>query len=78
MSAVTPTRPKPLERGKVGETVRRADAVPKATGEFAYASDLQRAGMLWGHTLRSPHAHALGSRGSTSRRPLRCPACTPS
>jgi CO/xanthine dehydrogenase Mo-binding subunit len=58
MSAVTPTRPKPLERGKVGETVRRADAVPKATGEFAYASDLQRAGMLWGHTLRSPHAHA--------------------
>ena len=28
------------------------------TGEFAYSSDLQRAGMLWGHTLRSPHAHA--------------------
>jgi CO/xanthine dehydrogenase Mo-binding subunit len=54
----TVTRTKPLERGKVGETVRRADAVPKATGEFAYSSDLQRAGMLWGHTLRSPHAHA--------------------
>ena len=52
------TRTKPLERGKVGETVRRADAVPKVTGEFAYSSDLQRAGMLWGHTVRSPHAHA--------------------
>ena len=55
MSAV---RTKPLERGRVGETVRRNDAVPKVTGEFAYSSDLQRAGMLWGHTLRSPHPHA--------------------
>jgi CO/xanthine dehydrogenase Mo-binding subunit len=27
-------------------------------GEFAYASDLVVPGMLWGHTLRSPHAHA--------------------
>ena len=27
-------------------------------GEFAYSSDLNAAGMLWGHTLRSPHAHA--------------------
>src|SRR5439155_6356169 len=27
-------------------------------GEFAYSSDLQAAGMLWGHTLRSPRAHA--------------------
>jgi CO/xanthine dehydrogenase Mo-binding subunit len=32
--------------------------VPKVTGEFAYSSDLSAAGMLWGHTLRSPHAHA--------------------
>ncbi|MGH2996538.1 MAG: xanthine dehydrogenase family protein molybdopterin-binding subunit, partial [Gaiellaceae bacterium] len=47
-----------LEYGRVYETVRRADAVPKATGEFAYASDLFGAGMLWGHTVRSPHAHA--------------------
>jgi len=54
----TATRRKPLERGKIGETVRRTDAVPKVTGEFAYSSDLQHAGMLWGHTLRSPHAHA--------------------
>ncbi|HEU4451038.1 MAG TPA: molybdopterin cofactor-binding domain-containing protein [Gaiellaceae bacterium] len=48
-----------LERGRVGETVRRSDAVPKVAGEFAYASDLHAAGMLWGHTVRSPHAHAL-------------------
>jgi CO/xanthine dehydrogenase Mo-binding subunit len=47
-----------LERGRVGETVTRSDAVPKTTGEFAYASDLNAPGMLWGHTLRSPHAHA--------------------
>jgi CO/xanthine dehydrogenase Mo-binding subunit len=47
-----------LEVGRVGESVKRVDAVPKATGEFAYSSDLYAAGMLWGHTLRSPHAHA--------------------
>jgi len=44
--------------GWIGERVRRADGVPKTTGEFEYASDLQAAGMLWGHTLRSPHPHA--------------------
>jgi len=48
-----------LELGRVGESVRRVDAIPKVTGEFAYSSDLFAAGMLWGHTLRSPHAHAV-------------------
>jgi CO/xanthine dehydrogenase Mo-binding subunit len=47
-----------LELGRVGEIVPREDGVPKVTGEFAYSSDHQAAGMLWGHTLRSPHAHA--------------------
>src|ERR671937_2209954 len=47
-----------LELGRVGESVKRVDAIPKVAGEFAYASDLSAAGMLWGHTLRSPHAHA--------------------
>ena len=47
-----------LELGRIGESVKRVDAIPKVTGEFAYASDLFAAGMLWGHTLRSPHAHA--------------------
>jgi CO/xanthine dehydrogenase Mo-binding subunit len=48
-----------LELGRVGESVRRVDAIPKVTGEFAYSSDLYAAGMLWGQTLRSPYAHAL-------------------
>jgi CO/xanthine dehydrogenase Mo-binding subunit len=56
---MTETRAVPeLQLGRVGELVPRADGIPKTTGEFAYSSDLQAAGMLWGHTLRSPHAHA--------------------
>jgi CO/xanthine dehydrogenase Mo-binding subunit len=47
-----------LEVGRATPRTRRADAVPKVVGEFAYASDLHAAGMLWGHTVRSPHAHA--------------------
>jgi CO/xanthine dehydrogenase Mo-binding subunit len=47
-----------LELGRIGESAKRIDAIPKTTGEFAYSSDLYAAGMLWGHTLRSPHAHA--------------------
>src|SRR5438093_4348277 len=47
-----------LELGRVGEIVPRVDGIPKVTGEFAYSSDLQAAGMLWGQTVRSPHAHA--------------------
>ena len=47
-----------LEVGRATPRARRADGIPKVTGEFAYASDLHAAGMLWGHTVRSPHAHA--------------------
>jgi CO/xanthine dehydrogenase Mo-binding subunit len=47
-----------LEVGRATPRTRRVDAVPKVVGEFAYASDLHAAGMLWGHTVRSPHAHA--------------------
>jgi len=47
-----------LELGRVGDVVRRRDGIPKVTGEFAYSSDLYAAGMLWGKTVRSPHAHA--------------------
>jgi CO/xanthine dehydrogenase Mo-binding subunit len=54
MSTATPT----LRRGRAVPSSRRADAVPKVTGEFEYSSDLHAAGMLWGHTVRSPHAHA--------------------
>lgn len=42
----------------VGETVVRPDGGPKVRGEFAFSSDLEADGMLWGRTLRSPHAHA--------------------
>ena len=56
MSSPSPTRK--LELGRVGESVKRVDGIPKVTGEFAYSSDLFAAGMLWGHTVRSPHAHA--------------------
>src|SRR5919109_528771 len=55
-----------LELGRVGEAVRRVDAIPKVTGEFAYASDLFAGGMLFGHTLRSPHAAARIKRIDTA------------
>jgi CO/xanthine dehydrogenase Mo-binding subunit len=54
--STAPTRK--LELGRVGEAVKRVDGIPKVTGEFAYSSDLFAAGMLWGQTVRSPHAHA--------------------
>ncbi|MGH3126766.1 MAG: molybdopterin cofactor-binding domain-containing protein, partial [Gaiellaceae bacterium] len=50
--------PRTLRRGHAETATRRVDAVSKVTGEFAYSSDLHAAGMLWGHTVRSPHAHA--------------------
>ena len=56
MSAPAGTRV--LERGHAATTRRRHDAIPKATGQFAYSSDLHAAGMLWGQTVRSAHAHA--------------------
>jgi CO/xanthine dehydrogenase Mo-binding subunit len=55
---VSSTATRTLRVGHAATTVRRTDAVPKVTGEFAYSSDLHAAGMLWGQTVRSPHAHA--------------------
>ena len=54
MSTATRT----LRRGLAVPATRRADAVPKVTGQFAYSSDLHADGMLWGQTVRSPHAYA--------------------
>jgi len=54
MTAPTRTR----VRGGIGESVARPDGIPKVVGAFAYASDLWAEGMLWGATLRSPHARA--------------------
>jgi CO/xanthine dehydrogenase Mo-binding subunit len=53
-----PTRTRSLPVGHAESKVSRRDAVPKVRGEFQYASDLHAAGMLWGQTVRSPHAHA--------------------
>ncbi|MER5970435.1 xanthine dehydrogenase subunit D [Streptomyces sp. NPDC002055] len=45
-------------RGGISESTLRPDGTLKVNGEFAYASDLWHEDMLWGFTLRSPHAHA--------------------
>jgi xanthine dehydrogenase D subunit len=45
--------------GGVGESARRPDGTLKVKGEFAYSSDLWAEGMLWGATVRSPHARAM-------------------
>ncbi len=44
--------------GGIGESPLRPDGVAKLRGEFEYVSDLVSEGMLWGATIRSPHAHA--------------------
>ncbi|MGP4000463.1 xanthine dehydrogenase subunit D [Streptomyces sp. 8N706] len=45
-------------KGGITESTLRPDGTLKVNGEFAYASDLWHEDMLWGVTLRSPHAHA--------------------
>ncbi|WP_405721351.1 molybdopterin-dependent oxidoreductase [Streptomyces sp. NBC_01537] len=59
-TANTPTKITQATRtkGGIGESTLRPDGTLKVTGEFAYASDLWHEDMLWGFTLRSPHAHA--------------------
>lgn len=52
---------------KVGRSVQRIDGLGKVTGKAAYASDLQRPGMLHGKYLRSSHAHARVLRIDSSR-----------
>ncbi|HMJ32980.1 MAG TPA: molybdopterin cofactor-binding domain-containing protein [Baekduia sp.] len=45
-------------RGLVGERLARSDGPAKVAGAFAYSSDLHVDDMLFGATLRSPHAAA--------------------
>jgi xanthine dehydrogenase D subunit len=45
--------------GHVGARLTRSDGPAKVAGAFAYSSDLHVAGMLFGATVRSPHASAL-------------------
>ena len=42
----------------IGTSAPRPDAQDKVQGEFIFSSDLSSDGMLWGQTLRSPHASA--------------------
>jgi xanthine dehydrogenase D subunit len=42
----------------VGARGRRVGGVPRVTGEFVFGTDLHADGMLWGHVVRSTHAHA--------------------
>jgi xanthine dehydrogenase D subunit len=44
--------------GRVGESPTRPDGPPKVQGRFAFSSDLEAEGMLWGRTLRSPQPYA--------------------
>ncbi|HEY8526449.1 MAG TPA: xanthine dehydrogenase subunit D [Acidimicrobiales bacterium] len=54
-----PVRDRPAPpAGVVGESPARPDGSAKVQGRFAFASDLEAEGMLWGRTLRSPHPHA--------------------
>ncbi|MCB2224066.1 MAG: molybdopterin-dependent oxidoreductase [Actinobacteria bacterium] len=44
--------------GGIGTSPLRPDGIPKVRGEFAFSGDLHEEGMLWGATVRSPHARA--------------------
>ncbi|MCX2968700.1 MULTISPECIES: xanthine dehydrogenase subunit D [Streptomyces] len=54
----TLTQDSAATEGGIGESTLRPDGTLKVTGEFAYSSDMWHEDMLWGFTLRSPHAHA--------------------
>jgi len=60
-TTLTPTSvdaPSDARAPRIGESAPRPDGIPKVQGKFAYSSDLWAEGMLWGHTLRSPHPSA--------------------
>ncbi len=48
-----------MSAGHVGARLPRSDGPAKVAGEFLYSSDLHVPGMLFGATVRSPHASAL-------------------
>ena len=57
----------PRTRGVVGESVPRPDAPDKVRGRFPFGSDLVAPKMLYGKTVRSPHARAFVRRVDTSK-----------
>ncbi|MDN5362318.1 MAG: nicotinate dehydrogenase large molybdopterin subunit [Moorella sp. (in: firmicutes)] len=42
----------------IGASPARGDARAKVTGQAVYPADITFPGMIYGHTVRSPHAHA--------------------
>jgi len=50
----------------IGRSVRRLEDYRFLTGRGRYLADIACAGALWGHVLRSPHAHALIKRIDTA------------
>ena len=58
MATDTSTRVSSSTAPRIGTSAPRPDGVPKVLGKFAFSSDLWDEHMLWGATLRSPHASA--------------------
>src|SRR5438067_10774287 len=56
------------EREKfIGQSIRRIEDGRFLTGHGRYLADIESPGCLWGHVLRSPHAHAIIKRIEISR-----------
>ena len=58
MAADTRTLDRTTRAPGIGTSAPRPDGVPKVMGKFAFSSDLWDENMLWGVTLRAPHASA--------------------
>src|SRR5579883_282264 len=50
----------------VGRSIPRLEDIRFLTGRGRYVADIACAGALWGHVLRSPHAHAVIKRIDTA------------
>ena len=50
----------------IGKPLPRVDGVEKVTGSARYAADILLPGILYGASLKSPHAHARIVRIDTS------------
>lgn len=57
-------------RQVLGTNAPRPDGAAKVSGQFAFSSDMGHDNMLWGATLRSPHAHAAIISIDTSKAAL--------
>ena len=48
----------PAKTAVLSQRVERVDGPAKVTGAARYTYDINRPGMLWARTVRSPHPHA--------------------